>query len=80
MLHRRNILAVALTAGMIAGVGACSDMSTREQRVLSGAAIGAGAGAATGALSGGSAVGGGVIGGAVGAGAGYLYDKHKEDD
>lgn len=68
------IAAVALLAG------GCSNMSTTEQRVLSGGAIGAGAGAAVGAITGGSAVGGAVLGGAIGAGAGYLYDRDRRRD
>lgn len=56
------------------GLSACSGMSTQEQRILSGGAIGAGSGAVLGGVSGGDPFTGAVIGGALGAGAGYLYD------
>ncbi len=59
-------------------LSACSGMSTREQRVLSGAGIGAGTGAAIGAATGGSATTGAVIGGAAGAAGGYIYDRSKK--
>jgi hypothetical protein len=57
---------------------ACSNMSNRDQRMLSGAGIGAGTGAAIGAVTGGSPVTGAVIGGAAGAAGGYIYDQNKK--
>ncbi len=51
---------------------ACENMSTQQQRALSGGAMGAAGGAALGALTGGSAVTGALIGGAGGAAAGAL--------
>jgi len=57
----------------------CSDMSKKEQRVLSGAAIGAGAGTAGAAMTGGCVGCGAAIGTAVGAGAGYIFDETKKD-
>ena len=69
----------AITA-IVLLAGGCSGMSTTEQRVLSGGAIGAGTGAAVGAVTGGSVVGGALLGGAVGAGAGYLYDRERRRD
>lgn len=69
-------------AGMVAAIGllavsltACSNMSSTQQRTLSGGAIGAAGGAAIGALSGGSAGMGALIGGAAGAGTGYLLSQ-----
>lgn len=69
-------------AGMFAAIGflavsltACSNMSSTQQRTLSGGAIGAAGGAAIGALSGGSAGMGALIGGAAGAGTGYLLSQ-----
>ena len=53
----------------------CSGMSTREQRVLSGGAIGAGAGAVIGAVAGESVAAGAVIGAAAGALGGLIYDE-----
>jgi len=43
------LAAIALLAALIAG---CAGMSTREQRVLSGGAIGAGAGLGVAAIAG----------------------------
>ncbi len=56
-------------------LSACSNMSTTQQRTLSGAGIGAGVGAAGAAVTGGCVTCGAVIGGAVGAGTGYVYDR-----
>lgn len=66
--------AVALTLVGLLGLGACSDLSTMQQRTLTGGAIGATAGAVSIALTGGCVACGAAIGGAVGAGTGYLYD------
>ncbi|MBI4776376.1 MAG: hypothetical protein HY788_19725 [Deltaproteobacteria bacterium] len=57
---------------------ACSGMSTREQRILSGGAIGAGAGAGISVLTGGSVAAGSAIGAAAGALGGFLYDESKK--
>lgn len=54
-------------------LGACG--TSKQDRAISGGAIGAGVGAGAGALTGGSAVGGALLGGAAGAGAGYLTDS-----
>ena len=59
------ILGTLLAAG-------CSNLSQRENRALTGAAVGAAGGAAIGGLTGGSAVLGGLIGGAGGAAVGAL--------
>lgn len=65
-----------IAAGLLAlSLGACSNMSSTQQRTLSGGAIGAAGGAAIGALSGGSAGLGALIGGAAGAGTGYLLSQ-----
>lgn len=65
------ILTVALV------VGGCSSMSTTEQRVLSGGAMGAVGGAVIGAVAGSAA-----LGAAAGAGAGllggYIYDQNQK--
>ncbi|CAO3448487.1 hypothetical protein [Azospirillum argentinense] len=71
-------LAVIVVGGLV--LTGCSNLSHREQRTLSGGAIGAAGGAAVGALTGGSAVMGGVIGGAAGAAVGALTSnngKHR---
>jgi len=59
-------------------LSACSGMSSTQQRMLSGGAIGAGTGAAVGAITGGSAATGAAIGGAAGVAGGYIYDKSKK--
>ena len=66
------IVTVVLLAALIVG---CSGLSTREQRVLSGGAIGAGAGAATSLITGGSLGWGAAIGAGAGALGGLIYDE-----
>lgn len=65
---------VGLVAVCLLGLNACSELSTTQQRVLSGGAIGATAGAVGVALTGGCVACGAALGGAVGAGSGYVYD------
>lgn len=55
----------------------CAGMSSTEQRVLSGGAIGAASGAVIGGLTGHAGTGA-AIGGAAGAAGGYVYDKSEE--
>lgn len=69
-----KIVAVLVLVVMLAG---CAGMSTTQQRVLSGGAIGAGSGAAIGAITGGSPGVGAAVGGAAGALGGYLYDQSQ---
>ena len=64
---------VVIAALSLLTLTACGD--TKQDRALSGGAIGAGVGAGAGALTGGNALGGALLGGAAGAGAGYLTDK-----
>lgn len=64
------LVVVSLVAG-------CAGMSYRQQRVLSGGAIGAGAGAALGAITGHSIAGGAAIGAAAGALGGLIVDESK---
>ncbi len=71
----RTLIIVFLLLGLIAG---CAGMSSREQRVLSGGAIGAGAGAAVGAVTGHSVLGGAAIGAAAGAVGGLIVDESKK--
>lgn len=70
---------------ILAGVGTvmvlasgCADMSSTQQRTLSGAAIGTAAGYALGAMTGMSKGTGMAVGAAAGAAGGYIYDKYKE--
>ncbi len=74
MYSAKTMLAVLALVSMTA----CSGMSQREQRVLSGAAIGAGVGTAGAAMTGGCVSCGAAIGTAVGAGAGYVVDRYDE--
>ena len=66
--------AIILVPVAVLGLSACSGMNDREQRALSGGAIGAGGGAVIGALVG-NPWAGAAIGGAAGAAAGALIDK-----
>ena len=72
----RAIATSLLIAMLVAG---CSNMSSKEQRTLSGGAIGAAGGAALGAITGGSPTAGAIIGGAAGAAAGALTDEDDLD-
>lgn len=63
-----------LTA-ILLSVAGCSGLNEREQRALTGGAIGAAGGAAVGLLTGGSAVTGALIGGAGGAAIGALLPR-----
>jgi osmotically inducible lipoprotein OsmB len=65
MNTKKVIISILLTVFMFG----CSGMSTREQRVLSGGAIGAGSGAVLGAVVGGLSVAEGAL---IGAGVGAL--------
>ena len=61
-------------------LGGCSNLNHRENRALTGGAIGAAGGAALGAVTGGSAIYGGLLGGAAGAAVGALTadeGKHR---
>lgn len=67
----RRVMAVLL--GMVlTGVVGCANMTPRQQRALSGGAVGAAGGAALGAITGGSPALGAAIGGAAGAATGAL--------
>ena len=71
----RAVLVLPLIA--VLGLAACSDMSSTEQRSLSGAGIGAAAGTVVGAISG-HTLWGAAIGTAAGAASGFLYDRYKQ--
>ena len=55
------------------GIAGCANMTPRQQRALSGGAIGAAGGAAVGAIVGGSPAIGAAVGGATGTAAGALW-------
>ena len=73
---KRSLIALPVIAAF--ALSGCSNMSTTQQRTLSGGAIGAAAGAGITAIAGGDAIWGGVGGAAVGALGGFLYDKHEQ--
>lgn len=72
---RQMACAVVLISTM--ALPACSNMNNRDQRMLSGAAIGTGAGAIIGAATGGSVLTGAAIGAAAGTAGGYIYDRNR---
>jgi osmotically inducible lipoprotein OsmB len=65
-----GVLVLGLTTG-------CAGMSTRQQRALSGGAIGAAGGAVVGAMAGSPATGA-LVGGAVGTATGAMWDDIKK--
>lgn len=72
MSKLKILVAMAVLIVMVTG---CSHMSTAQQRVLSGGAIGAGTGAAIAAIAGGGVLAGTAIGAGVGAVGGLVYDE-----
>ena len=64
----------ALIVGLLALTG-CADMTSQQQRMVSGGAAGAAIGAVGTVMTGGCIPCGAAIGGAVGTGAGYVIDK-----
>jgi peptidoglycan hydrolase-like protein with peptidoglycan-binding domain len=75
MDKKKVIIFILLTVFLLG----CAGMSDREQRVLSGGAIGAGAGAVLGAATGGLSVGtGAVIGAAAGSVGGLIVDEAQK--
>jgi len=69
--------AVILLMVLALAVGGCSGMSSTQQRVLSGGAIGAGGGALIGWAAG-SPAAGAAIGAGAGALGGFLYDQYQK--
>ena len=69
--------AVMLLMVLALAVGGCSGMSSTQQRVLSGGAIGAGGGALIGWAAG-SPAAGAAIGAGAGALGGFLYDQYQK--
>lgn len=68
----KKILVFVVVATLM--LSSCAGMSTTEQRVLSGGAIGAGSGALIGWAAGNPAVGA-AVGAGAGALGGYIYDR-----
>jgi uncharacterized membrane protein len=63
---------------LVSGLTGCANMSSGEQRTLSGAGIGAAAGALVGELAVGRPMAGAALGAAAGAAGGWLYNRHEE--
>jgi osmotically inducible lipoprotein OsmB len=76
-MKTRNLV---LAGCLVVGFTGCSNMSTGEQRTLSGAAIGTAAGALIGGLATGRPMEGAAIGAAVGGAGGWLYNRHEESE
>lgn len=68
----KNISTYAVMLLAVASLTACSGMNDRQQKMVSGAAIGTGVGAVAGAATGGSVAGGALIGAGVGTAAGAM--------
>ena len=71
----KKILVFLVVATLV--VSSCAGMSTTEQRVLSGTAIGAGGGALVGWAAGSPAVGA-AVGAGAGALGGLIYDQFEK--
>jgi len=76
---RHRLLITGMVAVAAVGLGGCANMTTTEQRTLSGAGIGALGGAAIAAVADSSVARGALIGAGVGAGAGYLYSRIQNE-
>lgn len=77
-VRKHTSLRLALATVCLISLGACSNMSTTQQRVVSGAAVGAVAGLGVTAATGGCISCGAAIGTAVGAGVGYVIDRANQ--
>ncbi len=71
---------VGIAAVLALSLGACSGMSTTQQRTVSGGAIGAGVGALGTVVTGGCVACGAAVGAGVGAAGGYIYDRLEKSD
>jgi len=71
---------VMLACCLVGGLTGCADMSSGEQRTLSGAAVGTAAGALIGGLATGRPLRGAAIGAAVGGAGGWLYNRHEKSE
>ncbi len=74
-MKTRNLVLVCC---LVIGFTGCANMSSGEQRTLSGAGIGAAGGALIGGLATGRPLRGAAIGTAVGAVSGWLYNRHEQ--
>ncbi len=72
---KRNLNRVVAALALTLMLSGCAGMNYREQRMLSGGAIGAAGGAVIGAAAGGSPAAGAAIGGAAGVVGGLIVDE-----
>lgn len=79
-MRATTIRTTVIVSALALGLGACSGMSTTQQRTVSGGAIGAGVGAAGTLATGGCVACGAAIGAGVGAAGGYIYDRLEKAD
>ena len=75
MMKIRNLV---LACCLVIAFTGCANMSSGEQRTMSGAAIGAAAGALIVGLATGRPLRGAAFGAAAGAAGGWLYDRHEK--
>lgn len=71
-------LRMALAVVCLISLGACTNMTHTQQRVVSGAAVGAVAGIGVTAVTGGCITCGAAVGTVVGAGVGYVIDRANQ--
>ena len=76
-MKTRNLV---LACSLVGGLAGCSNMSSGEQRTMSGAGIGAAAGALIGELAVGRPMAGAALGAAAGGAGGWLYDRHEKSE
>lgn len=74
-MKTRNLVLVCC---LVIGFTGCANMSSGEQRTMSGAAIGAAAGALVLGLATGRPLRGAAVGAAAGAAGGWLYNRHEQ--
>ena len=76
-MNTRNLV---IACCLVGGLTGCANMSSGEQRTMSGAAIGAAAGGLILGLASGRPLRGVAMGAAAGAAGGYLYDRHEKSE
>jgi len=79
MSAKKYIEKTVLILGLVAMVG-CSDLTSQEQRMLTGAAAGTTIGAVSAVMFGGCVSCGAAIGGVAGTGIGYVVDQVRSSE
>ncbi len=74
-IWQNRLVRMVTIAGVLLCLTACSGLSRREQRILSGGAIGSAAGVGVAAIAGGPLIVGGAAGAAAGAIGGLVLDE-----